>query len=398
MSSRRTSSSSSSRRSAPSPSRGTAPSGSARSSEPAAPDTTPVEWVGGRFHTPWRSEGARVQARLDAVLWVAVPSGLIVGQSLCPADDAHAMVGEVLAEALEAAREGPIDPPDRIRVCDEATAAVARGIVGDAVPVGVAPTPELDALAAAVVDQMPDPTQPRRFADPAELDAEAMRALFVGAARLAEAAPWRWLTMEQALRVDSPVMGIEAASVNFHGGGNEEPAMLLIPSLYVDDDGLGPLEDVAGERTTSPDAADVEQTPEWLALSYLRGDELTPRLRKVASQHGWPVASPDAYPVVEAWADGGRSRPVTEVDVEVLAIVAGLVAEFFEHHGESAAAEGADPICAKFEDDYGHVVYVTFPFEAGELFGLDDLLEEDPFDDDGLDELDDDDLWPEDED
>lgn len=111
-----------------------------------------LEWVGGRLLPPFFIEDREEPYRAEMALWMELPTGLVVGQEVLAPEDVSGAVGRVLQEGLEQPLAGPPRRPDRIRVADAALAEEVRGVVGDAIPVVVAPTPELDAFLAEMID------------------------------------------------------------------------------------------------------------------------------------------------------------------------------------------------------------------------------------------------------
>ena len=55
-------------------------------------------------------------------------------------------------------------------------------------------------------------------------------------------------------------------------------------------------------------------------------------MRREAMQHGWPVNSPDAYPVVARQDPGGIPRPLVDPDVETVAACARALSAFLPKH------------------------------------------------------------------
>jgi hypothetical protein len=96
--------------------------------------TSGREWVGGRFAPPFFVTDAEKPYRAQVALWLELtgPAG------------ADGALGRALNAALERPLIGSPRRPERIRVADQSLADEVRAVLGDEVPIRVAPTPELD--------------------------------------------------------------------------------------------------------------------------------------------------------------------------------------------------------------------------------------------------------------
>ena len=100
------------------------------------------EWVGGRLLAPmYITEGEPY--RPEVIVWMEFPEGLVVGTHLMNPTEPDLSFGESLVRAMRHPMIGAPRRPSRIRVADASHAAEVRAVVGDAVEVTVAPTPEL---------------------------------------------------------------------------------------------------------------------------------------------------------------------------------------------------------------------------------------------------------------
>ena len=70
----------------------------------------------------------------------------------------------------------------------------------------------------------------------------------------------------------------------------------------------------------------------WLALTSEPATALPPSMRREAMEHGWPVESADAYPLVERRDPDGVPRPLVERDVEIATAWALALGAFFAKH------------------------------------------------------------------
>ena len=91
-------------------------------------------------------------------------------------------------------------------------------------------------------------------------------------------------------------------------------------------------------------------------------------MRREAMHNGWPVDSPDAYPVVARRDPDGIPRPLVERDVETVAAAALALAAFLPKHAATFKAETFTPVCESYFDDDDREVRFTVPYEAAGLF------------------------------
>jgi hypothetical protein len=117
-----------------------------RGREPAAGRRSSIgsqrEWVGGKLLAPmYVTEGEPYRPQI--FLWLEMPDGLIIGSTLTHPNEPETS----FTDSLHAAMRNPmVGRPQRVRVADASLAAEVHAALGDAVPVTIAPTPELDAI------------------------------------------------------------------------------------------------------------------------------------------------------------------------------------------------------------------------------------------------------------
>jgi len=332
-------------------------------------DSRSREWVGGRFAPPFFITDREEPYRPDAVFWVEAGDGPIVGQDVVGPEEGDRAVARVLLTAFERPFIGPPRRPDRIRVADAALAAEVRAALraeGIAIPVAVAPTPELDALLDGLIASLSGGDGEASYLEDGRVSAPAVRDLFRAAELLFHTAPWRLATDDQVLRMDIPALGIAGACVCIIGNLGESLGLVIFPSL-------------AGyERFSS--ASDgprdrrgrIDLGSDHLVLGFERGAELPARMRREVSEHRWPVADPNAYPVVERRERDGASRPLVERDVKIASAAASAFVAFFAVHRELFAADEFEPACESYYDERDLEVRFTFPYEAFPEFEVED--------------------------
>lgn len=335
------------------------------------------EWVGACLSPPFFVTDRDEPYRPGLVVWMDARSGLIVGQGVVGPDDADGGVGRVLLAAIERPLAGPPRRPDRIRVADASLAAEVRAALGDATPVVVAPTPELDALLHAMLESMSqedegDEVEGESYLEGGRVPPAVVADLFRSAELLYGVAPWRVATDGQVLRMDIPALGVEGACVSIIGNLGESLGLLIFPSLA----GYEAFGRSADEYASG--AGPIDFGTDWLSLGFERGADVPAGMRREVAEHGWPVADANAYPWVERTEHDGVSRPLVERDLKIASACAASLTAFFTKHRGVFEAEEFEPICESWFDAHELEVRFTLPYEAFALFDLDDAPKRTP--------------------
>ncbi len=315
------------------------------------------EWIGGRFEAPFFVHHREEPCRPHIVLWVELPDGFVVGQGVVMPDDTAGAVALALRGALTQPLLGPPRRPDVIRVADAATAAEVRSEVAGAIPVNVAPTPELQELLEHLVASLTADAanEPSYFAS-GHVSPAAVEKLFTACAHLFAMKPWKVADDIQTIRMDIPALDVDGACVSVIGGLDEHRGLLIFPSAegferYLEASATGALEEGAGPGTG------------LLSLLFEPATELPPSMRHEAMEHRWPVADPDAYPSVVRLEPDGAPRPLVERDVEIATAAARALGALFARHPAAFESDAAVPVCESYFDD-DREVRLTVPFEA----------------------------------
>ena len=235
--------------------------------------------------------------RPEMVLWLELPDDYIVGQELIDPQGTPLSFSGTLLRSMDAPLVGAPRRPQRIRVCAAPLAMELRGAVPD-IEVVVAPTPELDSVIAQMVASMPEGGGGPSYFEHGRVGVAAVAALFRAAAALFRSAPWKLAQDSQALRLDIPALGVEGACVSIIGALEESLGLVIFPSHLAMERFLARMEAGRG-----PDAR-LDMGTTTLSLNFERGADLPAGMRREAAEHGWPVASPAAYP----WAAASRPR------------------------------------------------------------------------------------------
>ncbi len=300
--------------------------------------------------------------RPDVILWLENLDGLVVWSEVV---DPRQPVS--FAASLRSATARPLagSPrrPDRVRVADPALADELRAAhLG--VEIAVAPTPELDAVLASLARATAGDDD-ESYLEGGKISVEAVSSLFRAAEFLWSIAPWKVADDGQVLRVDVPALDVDGACLSVIGALGQSLGFLLFPSLEA--------YEVFGETAERNPTGPVDLGTAVLSLNFERGADLPSSLRREIAQHGWPVVSPEAYPVLQHRDRDGLLRPLCERDVLVAAAVATSLASFFVKHGNVLRQKEFEPICESWCDANDLEVRFTAPYEAYSMFEIDEL-------------------------
>lgn len=359
-----------------------------RKTSSAAQDaTTGPEWLGKRVRIPLpggeRGKRRGLSLPAELLLWLELPSELLVSLEVVD-PKAPTSLTAALLQAMKKPARGVVQRPARIRVEDGAAAAELRHALPD-VEITVGPLPELDAL---VADLMADlvahlladlpphlaaktgaTDDPRSYFEGGRVSGRAVEALFRAAASVYESAPWEVAWDDQVLRLDIPALGVAGACVSILGAAGECYGLLILPSLAAFE--------ALVERAEGFILGEADLGIDVLALNFESVVDLPPRMQREIKQHGWPVAGPLAYPLVEhRGADGGRHR-LHERDVQIATVCASAVARFIAKHSQALEDDCPEKITESYSES-GFTVHLSAPFEPADEYS-------DDFDGDDLD-------------
>lgn len=330
------------------------------------------EWIGGRVIAPFFVGGGVEEEhdpfRPEMVLWIEEPSGLIVGQQVSAPEDAVGALGRALLEAMRAPLIGPARRPDAIRVADAGDAVALRSVVGDAIPVTIAPTPELDVLLHQMLESMADDADAPSYLDGGRIAPETVARLFSSAEILYRMAPWKVASDDQVLRLDIPSLGVEGACLSIIGSLDESLGLILFPSAVGYDAFLRAQENFASDESDGP----LDLGTDWLSLSFDRGADLPASMRREVAKHGWPVADAGAYPVVMRFERDGITRPPTAREFEIATVCATSLCAFFAKHRGLFELDQPPAVCESYYDENDREVRFTLPYEAHSQFDVED--------------------------
>ena len=323
------------------------------------------EWVGGRLLSPFYiTEGGPYRPEL--ILWLELPEDLVVSFTLVDPKEAPVSLGDTLRDAIASPLVGPPRRPSRVRVADAAAVLELERAFPD-IEIVKAPTPELDHILKLMAESRTvaeEGEQPSYFEGGA-ISAELIEDLFRSAQILYRLAPWQVAGDGQVLRLDIPQLGVEGACLSIIGALGESLGLAIFPSFVAYENCL----EVAQAADFSSGRIDLGTTT--LLLSFELGADLPASMFREVTEHGWPVADPNAYPTVYHRDRDGTPRPLTEHDIRVVSACATSLGAFFAKHRDLFARETLDePVCESFLDEDDLEVRFTLPYEAGGLYAV----------------------------
>ncbi len=299
--------------------------------------------------------------RPDLILWLALPDDIVVGSEVVDPRKMTPTFGDSLRTAMERPRLGPARRPSRVRVSDENLAREVQTVLGPAAEVVVGPTPELDALVDDMMRSMPAGGAKASYLEGGRVAENSIGRLFQAAALLFRVTPWKRMSDDQVIRLDAPSLGVEGACISVLGMLGERLGLAVFPSL----DALEAFSDGAESDLRPGSRPDLGTTV--LSLCFERAADLPPSMRREVAKHGWPMSSPNAFPLPEHRERDGVLRPMSEQDVALLTRAAEAVSSLYIRHGDEFHLPDF-AVSESFSDDDDRTVRLTYPYEAWDAF------------------------------
>lgn len=249
----------------------------------------------------------------EVLLWMS-SEGMIVGVNAGPPGTLLAVAGDDLARTIAAPASGRPERPTHVRVASPALADALR-VAHPNLRVSCAPTPEIDD-ALAGLDQHVAAARRSMSLVAAGLERAAIASFFRAAAALHEVAPWLVVPDDRHLvGVSAPALGLGDGVVSVIGHLGRSHGFLLFRTpddfeAFLD---MAALAEDGGEPPIPP----------HVSLVFEPLAELDELCHEDIAAHGWPLASPDAYPVVDVVEPGGIARAPTTTELALLEAVAG---------------------------------------------------------------------------
>ena len=183
--------------------------------------------------------------------------------------------------------------------------------------------------------------------------------LFTACRFLFEVEPWTVVDDQQVLRMDIPALDVDGACLSVIGQrGAESPGVLVFPSLH------GFKQFLKATSTGAIENGSDALGSELLAVTFASATELPPSMRHEAMEHRWPVATADAYPLVERRAPDGTPLPLVDRDFQIATACALTFAAFFARHAAIFESTTFDAVCESYFSDNELEVRFTAPHDG----------------------------------
>src|SRR5690606_95075 len=242
---------------------------------------TGIEWVGGIDAMPAYVTGEGERYRPETLFWMSA-EGAVLGHTVGKPGELVELACESLRSTIEQPMFGQPHAPDRVRVASPELAEALRAGQPD-LDVVCAPTPEIDALFAAMRERMNEGAEIEHSYLSPDVGPAAVAAFFRAAAALFRAKPWKTVPSDQSLlSVSIEKLGVTDMALSVIGQMGQCLGLILFSGI---DDFEAYLEaaDAIGH-------GEEPTLPPHFALNVERGGELSAALRKEIAERHWEVA------------------------------------------------------------------------------------------------------------
>jgi len=162
--------------------------------------------------------------------------------------------------------------------------------------------------------------------------------------------------------MDLPALGIEGACISIIGHTMPPPGFLIFPSL----EGFQAFLDASEEPPRAGEPIDFETT--WLSLELEEKSALPPAMQREIDEAGWKPARGGLCPHVRAYERDLVVRPLSDRDVEIVRRCAVGLSTFVARYGAVFDPHATEPVSATIWDDDGVEIRLTAPYNAYDLF------------------------------
>lgn len=299
--------------------------------------TTRGEWVGGSVRLPETiTEDGADAFSPEAFVWLN-PDGFVLGTTLFRPQEMPTGVVDLFRETTQRPAVGLPHVPARVRVACGEIAETLRRALAPEVEVVCAPTPELEEVATSMrahYSDRPPARDPRLVPSlVGRLPLERVAAMFAAAASLFRAQPWNVIPEEVGIfALEVPELNLSDAVVSVMGGTGERRGLLVFETRR---DFTWYLESALDMIESN--AEKLDRVGRHVFLDFFSGPEVSPEARSEIAEHGWQVASPQAYPSFGAADEDGVLRPASERELAILEVVTRAVTSMLERSSDAAA-------------------------------------------------------------
>lgn len=326
----------------------------------------PCEWIGGRIPTSIRVAELGGNIGPEVVMWIELPSGLVLRSQLVPPGENPDALREVLLGLFEHPEN---ETPGRVRVATDSDAALIRPILPPVVPIRVAPTPELDEVVGELEKALRSGGMEASYFDDGRLSEATLAKIFRAARDLFRRAPWKTAFDSHVLRLDVPELGVDGACLSILGALGETLGFVLFDS-FADYEAFT---EATAAREEAMEDQDRDFGAPWRILTYESASDIPEQMRREVKEHRWLLAGPRVYPFFRSHSRDGSSGSLDERETLLMAVAADALAAFARTH--PAAFSDFDLEMPEFPElvmqhhgDGLPACTVTFPFESSAEF------------------------------
>lgn len=191
---------------------------------------TGIEWVGGLVALPAYVTGEDEPYRPETLFWMGA-EGAVLGHAAGKPGELIGLAAESLRSTIERPMFGKPHAPTRVRVASPELAEALRG-GHPGLEVVCAPTPEIDAVAAAMRGKMKEDAATEQSYLSREVGPDAVGAFFRAAAALFRAKPWKVVPSDQSLiSVTIEQLGVRDAAMSVIGQMGQSHALILFSGI-----------------------------------------------------------------------------------------------------------------------------------------------------------------------
>jgi hypothetical protein len=309
--------------------------------------------------------------RPDILVWMGA-DGMILGSAVARPGEILAMASDSLQATIEQPMAGTPHRPARVRVASAELADALRSGHPE-LDVVCAPTPEIDEMLAEMRHKMDvDGTNEPTYLV-SEITPDAMASFFEAAAALFRAQPWNRIPGDESLlSVTIEQFGIRDAALSVIGQLGQSFGFILFAGIdafetYVD-------------GAVAIDRGEEAEMPPHFAMTFERGSDLAPGLRKEVAKHQWEIAGKNAYPWPVVIDEDLVPRPPTGKEVVLAEAIARALTRIMDEEAALRTAwDLGEPVLRTFrvithEGDVEVTLGTSFMSEQDELDADDDLV------------------------
>lgn len=325
----------------------------ARAAAPVGPSAAAkkrLERLPQSYGTIWQAAIARVPTWLRdgeamvrpwSILIVNHTEHLIIGQELVTQEPTAALLFDRLAQAMRKPLAGTSHRPSEIQVRDE---PLWNAVQPHLQEIGVdcifrSELEEADFICAEMQKLMRPEGQPPGLVATADFTSAQGAAFYDAAAKYFRSAPWRKLPHNAVIQVDCPQLREFDAGCWFAIVMGQSGQTFGL-ALY---DNLQAVYDLYSGCCSADDRG-----PDATGLSLIFGEcfEIPIADLVAAEEHHWPIAAPEAYPLVLCTEPGMQTRALKSWELQLLEGCARAVPDFVEQYPFAAGSPGAQPVPA----------------------------------------------------